>query len=672
MRIDTQHNPLITQPLQFINWKQFRSNLENIPYENNEINNPEELELLIANTTNEINYSLLNSTITKNKTNSKTRDPQLTNLINNKNRARKNWQRHRTPLNKTIMNNAQELVKKYVRDKNNKSWNNYIISLSTHDNSIWRAAKRFKNQFSIIPPLKDNDNNTHAYTDDQKANLIANCLKNQFTLNPTPQNNIDNIVQTSLNLFHSTEIQPYNPLVVPSMVQHIIKKIPKRKSPGIDGITPTILKHLPMKYIFKITKIINHIFILTHFPSNWKNSLIIPILKPNKNKFDPISYRPISLLNTISKIVEKFIAIEINKHLEDNNILIPYQFGFRKNLSAPHQIYRLTEHLSAAKIKKYSTAAIFLDIQKAFDKVWIPGLIHKLINYNFPPYLIKIIESYLSNRTFQVKINKTLSIKQKMNAGLPQGAILSPVLYNIFINDIPTFPNSNIAIFADDTALYTTYRNYKYAINNLNKHIKLIAEWLSKWKIKLNADKSVAVMFTNKMLKTYKDHNIKIGDTNIPWATTVKYLGVTLDKNLTWNTHITQIRDKFRGAKRALYPLIARNSKLSFSNKLLIYKSFLRPVLTYGSVAWSYAANNLIHKLSASQNIVVREITNSPWYLRNGDIHREIHLPTLKNYLVQLATNFHNNLNNDLFDDLCNYDQTAEANRKRPKAILNV
>jgi hypothetical protein len=127
MRIDTQHNPLITQPLQFINWKQFRSNLENIPYENNEINNPEELELLIANTTNEINYSLLNSTITKNKTNSKTRDPQLTNLINNKNRARKNWQRHRTPLNKTIMNNAQELVKKYVRDKNNKSWNNILF-----------------------------------------------------------------------------------------------------------------------------------------------------------------------------------------------------------------------------------------------------------------------------------------------------------------------------------------------------------------------------------------------------------------------------------------------------------------------------------------------------------------------------------------------------------------
>jgi hypothetical protein len=104
---------------------------------------------------------------------------------------------------------------------------------------------------------------------------------------------------------------------------------------------------------------------------------------------------------------------------------------------------------------------------------------------------------------------------------------------------------------------------------------------------------------------------------------------------------------------------------------MLIYKSFLRPLLTYGSVAWSYAANYLIKKLSASQNIIVREITDSPWYFRNEDIHREINLPSLRNFLKHLANNFHNKLDNDLFKDLCDYDQTAETNKKRPKAILN-
>ncbi len=225
--------------------------------------------------------------------------------------------------------------------------------------------------------------------------------------------------------------------------------------------------------------------------------------------------------------------------------MLKYQFGFQKNLSAPHQVYRITELLTKARLSKISTAAIFLDIARAFDRVWIDALIHKLINYNFPTNLVKLLNSYLNDRTFQVRINSSLSSKFNVYFGIMQGSVLGPVLFNLFINDFPIHHSTHVAIYADDTAIFSQNRNINYAIKTLNNHMLLVSEWLNKWRIKVNTDKCIAAIFTTKQRTSYVNNNIYLNNTRIPWSDTVKYLGVTLDKNLTFKQHINNCKINF-------------------------------------------------------------------------------------------------------------------------------
>lgn len=160
----------------------------------------------------------------------------------------------------------------------------------------------------------------------------------------------------------------------------------------------------------------------------------------------------------MSKVLETIVLERIKQHEEQNQILIPEQFGFKKHHCTVKQLARITDKITNNFNIKKTTSLLTLDIEKAFDSVWHQGLIYKLINLNFPPYIIKIIHSFLTNRTFQVKVNGKLSDKQKIPAGTPQGAVTSPTLFNYFINDIPKHPQTSLALFADDTAIIAESR----------------------------------------------------------------------------------------------------------------------------------------------------------------------------------------------------------------------
>ncbi|GBL57509.1 putative RNA-directed DNA polymerase from transposon BS [Araneus ventricosus] len=166
-------------------------------------------------------------------------------------------------------------------------------------------------------------------------------------------------------------------------------------------------------------------FKFRHFPNCWKTARVQPILKPGKDPTHPVSYRPISLLPTLSKLGEKLILNRYLTHATKLRLPITQQFGFTPQLSTTHQLLRVVEHINEGKNSNLATAAIFLDIAKAFDKVWIEGLIHKLIAYKFPQYIIEIIQSYLTNRNFTVLVKNSDSTPRKLQAGVPQGGILA-------------------------------------------------------------------------------------------------------------------------------------------------------------------------------------------------------------------------------------------------------
>lgn len=241
----------------------------------------------------------------------------------------------------------------------------------------------------------------------------------------------------------------------------------------------------------------------------------------------------------MSKIFEKAILIRLNKYLKKHNIIPPNQFGFRNNHSTTHQLLRLTDYIATNFQKSNHTLAIFLDIEKAFDRVWHDGLLYKIRKMGLPHYIQQIIKSFITNRRFKVIINAEQSGTYNISAGVPQGSPLSPTLFNIYISDIPSLTYSQIALFADDTALYTAHKDLLIGRDRLQEDLDTLTDWLNHWRIQINPDKCQSKMFSLRRLRTIPP--LQIDNSKIPWETkkAVKYLGLQLDTKLTWKEHVT-------------------------------------------------------------------------------------------------------------------------------------
>ena len=280
-----------------------------------------------------------------------------------------------------------------------------------------------------------------------------------------------------------------------------IMSIPN-KAPG-DKIFPQHLKHSTEK-LFEILAIIyNNSVDLGYFPDSWKSSLITMILKPGKPASSPSSYRPISLLLTLLKLSERIMIVKITKYMIKNNLMNKFQAGFRKGKSCTHQLLRLSEHISTWFNKRPTgrTVAIFIDAEKAFDTVWHDGLRKMLHDSNIPVKIIRWISSFLRNRRGKVKVNNCISKEVFLLAGVPQGSILSPLLYIFYIKDMPSTISEEIisSFYADDTAYAASDNEHKRRKNFVSGYLQPILNQLEvfckKWHIGLKPDKTWCMNF---------------------------------------------------------------------------------------------------------------------------------------------------------------------------------
>ncbi|KRT86443.1 hypothetical protein AMK59_302 [Oryctes borbonicus] len=216
-----------------------------------------------------------------------------------------------------------------------------------------------------------------------------------------------------------------------------IRRIPGRKAPAEYGITGGALRNLPLKLLLNRKQIFNAVLRLTYYPIRWKSVRIIPALKPKKDPHSSDSYRPISLLGTISKILESLLLTRINEHLVHNQVMDSDQFGFRSDNSTTLQLYRITELVTTAFNRNQTTVIVSLDLEKVFDKIRHEGLFLKMKETSFPPRLLKTIRSYLKDRRLHVMVNGTESSERTMLSGVPQGSTLGALLSTIYVMDIP-------------------------------------------------------------------------------------------------------------------------------------------------------------------------------------------------------------------------------------------
>jgi hypothetical protein len=376
-------------------------------------------------------------------------------------------------------------------------------------------------------------------------------------------------------------------------------------------------------WISSIVHIYNAVARCNYWPAEFKAAQIIMVLKPEKDPTDVASYRPISLISAMSKLLEKLISRQIAVDTDPNTWIPHHQFGFRQGHSTLQQCHRITHTVNTAlEHKQYCTAA-FLDVSQAFDKVWHPGLLYKLKKC-LPISYFPLFQSYLQDRTYVTKVNSATSSVHPIRSGVPQGSILGPLLYTIYTSDLPTSTHTVLSTFADDTAIVAVHRCPNTGSLHLQDHLNKIGDWLRKWRIKVNQGKSVHVTFTTR---TGHGPPIHINQQPIPQGTSVKYLGMHLDNKLTWREHIIHKRKQLDLKTRKILWLLGRTSPLSLENKLLIYKTTLKPVWTYGIELWGCANKTNVAIIQRYQSKVLRIITHAPWYVSNQTLHTDLRMP---------------------------------------------
>lgn len=621
-----------------INWNEFAEIMQNTTNLKISLKSKSDIENAAQDLTTSIQSAICNSSYPyTTKSINQTLPLNIRNLISEKRRARSRWQKYRYPSDKQIFNHLTNTIKKLISKHKTEYFEKKYQSLNTKDGSLWKTTKNLLNIKQQLPPI-NNANGSLAISDKEKANLFGEHFSNIFKPHTDIHPNTEHLEK--INSFINSPLPMSLPAkhTSPSEVKFLISKLKEKKSPGYDLITNKILKNLPKKTIILITYIFNSMLRISYIPLIWKLSTIIVIPKPNKPKNVVTSYRPISLLPTLAKLFEKIIRLRIRPILQTFNIIPHSQFGFRTNHSTVHQIHRLTDQISSSFEKKQYCPGVFLDVAQAFDRVWHEGLLFKLKLFLPAPYYL-IIRSYLENRTYITRYGNAVSSYYPIKAGVPQGSDLSPDLFNVYTADIPKTPNTIMATYADDTAILSPGNDPVETVHFLQTHLDLIDEWSSNWKIKINPDKSIYIPFTLKKSIPLPLHFQGIP---IPISSEVKYLGVILDKRLTWGPHIKSKRKILNSRLHLLRSIL--KSKLALHTKIIIYKSLLRPIWAYAIQIWGCAKPSQIRTLQAFQSITLRIISSAPWYVSNSTLQNDFKIETVNQLATKHYKKFHSKL----------------------------
>jgi hypothetical protein len=556
-------------------------------------------------------------------------------LILDKRKARNKWHRHHIPADKTIYNRLRNKLRSKLKELQTNSFNDYISKLNRYDNSLWRPVKSALKPQLSIPPIRTQSPTPGpwARSNKEKADLFAYHLAEVFTPNDDLQDQqITNYLLA--NLPHTDPIK----LVSPQELWIAINNLNAKKTPGPDKITPRMLKEMPKKGIVMLMYLFNAVIRLSYWPKPLKYAEIILVPKPGKNLNDVTSYRPISLLSTISKLLEKLLKSRISPLLD---VIPDHQFGFRQHHSTIQQCHRIIQVINKSLEDKKYCSTVFLDVRQAFDKVWHEGLLYKIKHW-LPSYF-KMFQSYLSDRLFRTNVSGETSEDHPIKSGVPQGSVLGPLLYLLYTSDLPTSQHTITGTFADDTVILASHEDPYIASAQLQDNLVHIQNWTKKWKIRTNESKSTHVTFT---LRKRQCPPVYLNNVLIPESQSARYLGLHLDKTLNWSEHIKKKKKQIDLRLKELYWLIGRRSRLPLENKLLIYKTVIKPIWTYGIELWGCASKSSINILQRAQSKILRVITNAPWYVTNFTLHTDFNIPFISEVITDKCNKYHDRLVN--------------------------
>lgn len=639
------HNP--TQHKRFkvyTDWKVFKSKVHKNLTLNPHINTLEDIDREIDNLTSVISKSYKQASTRTQLDNYKLQlPPNIINTIKHKNKIRRQLQQNYNPNIHQQYIELKNITTSLISSLKTDRWEKFTRQMSDKNRDHWRIFKKLKTNGQSFGVSTLHGPQGLIFDDKTKANHIAESyVQAHSSTQDMSDRQTHRLVDQTITAFQAqNHTTPQDAYTTPQEIHNIIRKTNNKKAPGQDHISNRTLKELPRKAKIQLYYILNSCLKLQYFPSQWKNAIILPFVKPNKDARFASNYRPISLLTTMSKILEKLILTRLQKHEKQHNIIIQEQYGFRKSHSTTLQLANITNQITQNYNLNKVTAVLSLDIEKAFDTVWHDGLIYKLTQTNIPTYITQIIISYLKNRSFQVKIGKDLSDKNPVPAGVPQGGLLSPILFSLYINDIPKCPNTSLVVFADDTGIVAESWQANMANQYLQNHVNILEEYYDKWKIKINPTKTTLTHFTVKR-KEKATIPVTFYGQNIQEQNELKYLGLHLDKKLSFTSHTNKSLRKANIALSCTFPLLSRSSRLKTPLKLRLYNQGIKPILLYANPVWSKTCKSNYNKLQKFQNKVLRIIHNKPRHTPIQELHDLANTPKIKDIIHEQTHKFYN------------------------------
>ena len=458
---------------------------------------------------------------------------------------------------------------------------------------------------------------------------IANCFNNFFAnIGPTLANSIKGPMGQSYKDYLKTKIESNFSFdtVDNTYVLNLINKLKPKTSFGHDGLSSIMLKDIATSVSPILTCIINQSLCTGIFPESLKIAKIIPIFK-KENPHITDNYRPVSLLPIISKIFEKVVFTQVYDYFNENKLLYKSQYGFRKLHSTELAALEFTDQIVYNLEQGKLPLAIFLDLSKAFDTIDHNILLDKLSYYGISDNALKWFKSYLRQRKQYVQYGDSKSAMSYIKTGVPQGSILGPLLFIIYMNDIAAVTKKfHFTLYADDTSLLEplctfsvdSEENFDQISKNINQELKLITDWLSLNKLSLNAKKTKMMVFHHKQKRICtKSLKLYISSKKIECVKEFNFLGIMLDENLNWKSHVQKISGKIAGVAGTLSRL---KRFLPSSILKTIYNALIQPHLNLGVLLWGIKIGR-IYKL---QKWAVRAITSSKYNAHTAPIFKEL------------------------------------------------
>jgi len=524
-------------------------------------------------------------------------------FVQNKNNCKKTWQGineimnpRRSKVHKSVSilesNGKTIFDKKEIADK----FNDFFVSIGTKTKAGLRPSRK-------------------RYSD-----FLNNQNENSFFINPTD----------------------------PQEIEDIISQLQSSKATGPNSLPTNILKEIKKHISKPLCHLINISFESGEFPDIFKLAKIIPVFKSG-SRVDVNNYRPISLLSNISKIIEKLMHSRLYKFLQQSKCFYQNQFGFRLKRSTSDALVCILDSLQSKMDKGEFSCGVFIDIKKAFDTVDHKILLSKLEHYGIRGIANLWFKSYLNERRQFVCIDSINSNIQQNNCGVPQGSILGPLLFILYINDLNKAINhSEVYHFADDTSLILSNQSFKELTKQMNRDLNLLSEWSRANELCLNVAKTELIIFNPPGKATNLKYKIKLDNTVIKLSSFVRYLGILLDNQLNWSSHISQLSMRL---SRAIGILSKLRYNLPLNTLKMVYHSIFNSHILYGIQIWSQNSQTIRTKIQNFQNRAIRKITFSNSNCDMDSLYKDLKILKFSDLIYVQNCIFMSRVENDLMPE---------------------